>query len=145
MALATRNEIRDQIREEREYFDSDSDRAISEMADSLTPVYNGDILHQWADLSMDDSDQWGEILFDENATILKRMQCDLFLYYDRTVRELWAQIEEEHNCTEALSPRFTISASGAMATCDCGYRCGYWECACELNSHDCTETETETN
>lgn len=142
MALATRNEIRDQIREEREYFDSDSDRAISEMADSLTPVYNGDILHQWADLSMDESDRWGEIGVDESATILHRMQIDLHLFYLDAVRELWAEIEEAHTCEKPAtvsieSARFTGSA---VATCsDCAFVSSLWDCACELE-HDCTET-----
>ena len=48
--------------------------------------------------------------------------------------------EEEELCCETKLPEtMSVSASGTMATCwACGYRCGYWECACELE-HDCEE------
>lgn len=141
MALSTRTSIAAEIRDNRDQFEQDSDRAIHEMADSLTPVYTADIIAEWSDLPSE-FDDMGADFCDPNDGIVRRMTLDLYAYYDQTVSELWAEIQEEHVCTETLSPRFTISASGAMATCDCGYKCGHWECACELNAHDCTETET---
>lgn len=141
MALSTRTSIAAEIRDLRAEFDTDPDRAIHEMADGLCPIYNGDIIAEWSELPsvFDDA---GADYCDPNDGIVRRMQLDLYAYYDQTVRELWSEIEDEHVCTETLSPLIEISASGAMATCLCGYKCGYWECACELNAHDCTETET---
>jgi hypothetical protein len=40
---------------------------------------------------------------------------------------------------ETVIKKITFSSSGAMATCNkCNYRCGYWECNCDLR-HDCKE------
>jgi hypothetical protein len=40
---------------------------------------------------------------------------------------------------ETVIKKISFSRSGAMATCKkCNYRCGYWECNCDLR-HDCKE------
>lgn len=142
MALATRNEIAEQIRDLRAEFDTDSDRATHELADSLTPIYYNDILTEWADLPNEARDEWQELGAKENATIFDLMQTDLFWFYFNQIAELWSEIESEHTCEKPAtvsieSARFTGSA---VATCsDCAFVSSLWDCACELE-HDCTET-----
>ena len=48
---------------------------------------------------------------------------------------------EEWECCEnpKLPDGISVSFGFGMASCDkCSYRCGYWDCACELE-HDCKE------
>ena len=144
MALSTRNEIRAQIIEERDYFEADSDRAISELANSLTPIYNGDILEEWRDLPMSESDRWQEMGVKEDATIIERMTTDLALYYRDAVESVLAELRDEwHTCEkpETVSIESARFTGAAVATCSsCAFVSTYWECGCDLD-HICTETE----
>lgn len=136
MPLISKNTILEDVRNERAYFESDSDRAVSEMADNLTPIYNSDILESWRELPLDDSDRWQEIGAAPDSTIFDLMRIDLWLYYRDAVESAWAEIQDEHVCETELMPEITISLSGTLAMCSCGYKCAHWECACELNDHD---------
>lgn len=144
MPLATRNEIRDRINEERAYFESDSDRAISELADSLTPVYYSEQLAEWAELPTDARDAWQEIGAADNATIFDRMATDLYWYYYNQTAEIYAEESDNWHTCEELQTGVTITQTrivgNAIAECaNCNFKCANWECACEL-AHDCTET-----
>lgn len=141
MALATRNEIAEQIRDLRAEFDTDSDRATHELADSLTPIYYNDILTEWADLPNEARDEWQELGAKENATIFDLMQTDLFWFYFNQIAELWAEIQGEHICEAELAPNLYKSSpmNGAIRCHDCDTLI-IAECACEANEHDCTET-----
>lgn len=97
MALTNRNEIRDQILNEREYFERDTDRALQEMADSLCPVYYSEILADWAELPNDARDEWQVFGVSENATIFDRMTTDLYWFNYNEVANVWAEIEDEDN------------------------------------------------
>ena len=49
--------------------------------------------------------------------------------------------EYEATCCEGLVPvGVSIAFGTGMASCSCGFRCAYWECACELE-HDCSKEE----
>ncbi len=142
-ALTTYNQICDDIRDERAYFDSDDDRAIHEMAEALTPVYYSGTMAQWAELPLDACDTWQEFGIDENATILDRMNVDLFWHYHNAVSRAWDEIRDEHQCDTATPAGIAISPSGTLATCDfCEFKSGLWECACEL-VHDCATDSTD--
>ncbi len=103
MALSGFDEIKNQVSEEWAYFVNDSERAISEMADSLTPVYNSEIIREWTNLSGDDSDRWHEFGYSltEMVSIVDLMRIDLAIYYDGQVSLAYSEIYEEKE--EALS------------------------------------------
>ena len=137
MKLTTYTNIFQQVLDERSYFDSDEERAIHEMAESLCPVYYGEIVAEWADLSHDDSDRWLEMGLGAEETIYTRMSIDLFLYYEGLVSRAWAEVQETHTCETEAPASVTVSPSGAIATCsNCSFKSGLWECACEL-VHEC--------
>ena len=141
MALTNRNEIRailesdwlDQLRESNYPQD-----LFAEIAEGLCPVYNGDILDEWRDLSLDESDTWQEFGRDEKATILDLMRADLFWHYHNEVAQIWAEIENEHTCEAELAPNLYKSSpmNGAIRCHDCDTLI-IAECACEANEHDC--------
>jgi hypothetical protein len=137
----TTAQISDRVYEERDRFKQDSDRAVHELADSLTPIYYSDIIAEWAELPSEFCDRWQELGRGDDDTITSLMTTDLFLYYRAQVEKAWDNCEY---CDCELPKGVTISPSGTMASCDfCDYRCGHWEHACELE-HDCPES-TETN
>ena len=137
MALSTYTWVFGDILENREYFERDSDRAIHEMADSLCPVYNGEVIAEWTELGNNDSDRWQEMGMAEDASIIARMSVDLFLYYLDLVERAWAEVQETHTCEAEKPASVTISPSGAIASCDlCSFKSALWECACELE-HEC--------
>lgn len=47
-------------------------------------------------------------------------------------------------CDGELPDGITLAFGTAFATCYlCGYKCAYWECACEL-IHECNDDENGT-
>lgn len=47
--------------------------------------------------------------------------------------------DDEHFCEAELPDGISIARGTAFASCyKCGYRCAYWECACDL-VHDCED------
>ncbi len=90
-------DIKQQVRDEWEYFASDHERAIDEMADSLAPVYTNDIIREWSNLSGDDSDRWQEWGIDANDgyTIDRLMSIDLAIYYRAQVETAYLAVLDE--------------------------------------------------
>ena len=144
MALSTYTSVFYQILDERQYFDTDSDRAITEMAESLCPTYTADIIAEWAELPSEHSDVWQDNPFgwDSGETsIVALMSVDLAYYYNGLVRRAWAEVQATHTCEASLPNGVEISPSGTMATCAfCDFKSALWECACELE-HDCEEED----
>lgn len=140
MALSTYTYVFSDILDNREQFEQDTERAISEMADSLCPIYTADIVAEWTELPSDKSDVWQDLTVVSNdSTITSLMTLDLYSYYLDLVTRAWAEVEETHSCEVALPNGVEISPSGTMATCVfCGFKSALWECACELE-HDCQE------
>ena len=89
--------IKEQILDEWAYFENDFDRAVNELADSLVPVYNSDIIREWTNLSSDDSDRWHEFGYStsEMVSIIDLMRIDLFIYYETQVSTFANEILEE--------------------------------------------------
>lgn len=138
MALSTLGFIADEVYSNREQFKEDSDRAITEMADSLCPVYYADIIAEWTELPSENLDRWQELGLAEGATITALMTADLYLYYLDAVTKAWDNCEY---CDCSLPKGMTITqgriTGNPIAECsNCDYRCAYWEHACELE-HDC--------
>jgi hypothetical protein len=95
MALSGFDEIKNQVLEEWTYFADDSERAISEMADFLTPHYYNEIIQEWCALSSDDSNRFDEVGVPADFTIEKLMAIDLWIYYENAVRVTYEQVLEE--------------------------------------------------
>ena len=51
-------------------------------------------------------------------------------------------VDEDFCCGALIPERMSVARGTAMASCPCGFRCGYWECACEL-IHDCVLEDEE--
>jgi hypothetical protein len=87
--LTSYTEIKKQVSDEWEYFASDWECAIQETADSLVPVYTGEIIREWSELSSDDSDQWQNVYavadLPRDTTIDKLMSLDLWIFYEAQV------------------------------------------------------------
>lgn len=144
MALSTYTWVFGEILENREQFEQDYDRAITEMADSLCPVYTSDIIAEWAELPGDKSDAWQEMIEVSNdATITGLMTLDLYSYYLDLVERAWAEVQDTHTCDTELPKSVYFSntriTGASIAECSaCGFKSAYWECACDL-VHECQE------
>lgn len=138
MALTTYNEILNIVRDDRAAISEARyvEDYLGEMADGYVPIYTSEVISEWCDLPSDERDCWQEIGAGEGDTIDRLMAIDLWLYYRSQFERAWREIEDEHICDTTLMPEISISPSGTMAVCECGYKCAYWECACELNDHD---------
>lgn len=90
-------QIEEDIRSEWSDFETDFDRAVNEMADSVTPIYNSDIIREWSGLSSDDSDRWHEFGYSvsEMVSIVDLMKIDLFIYYQAVIDSIANTILEE--------------------------------------------------
>jgi hypothetical protein len=100
--LSSYDEIKKQVTDEWDYFASDWERAIQETADSLVPVYTGEIIREWTELSSDDSDRWQELGTDGSAMISDLMAIDLFIFYEAQVSLAYhAVLNEKYGEEEA--------------------------------------------
>ena len=81
------------------YFETEPDRAISEMTDNLVPVYTNAIIHDWMNLGGNDSDQWQEVYavadLPRDTTITGLMSLDLWIYYNALVTRAYNEIKQE--------------------------------------------------
>ena len=71
---------------------------IAEYADSLVPVYNGDIIAEWSQMPSEYDDSWQQYGMDEvfwQGGILKLMSVDLAEYYLALYQEAYAEVAEE--------------------------------------------------
>ena len=72
--------------------------ALSQWADSITPVYYSDTIKDWVEMPSEYMDRWKELGYDANRNeggILDLMAVDVWFYYDNLTREVWAEIESE--------------------------------------------------
>ena len=122
-----------------EGLDSIKDRS-GEFIDSYLPIYNGDIIKEWADMSNEYDDmgveEFGAV---ENLGIIGRMNLDLFLYYSDLFSGVLAEVEAEATLCADCDALVTITkqpyGSGEMAVIVCP-NCG--------ESYD-TNLENEVN
>lgn len=97
--LTTYSEIKQQVSDEWAYFASDSERAIQEMADRLVPIYTGEIIQEWSEMTSDDSNEWQNIYavadLPQDTTIEKLMSLDLWIYYEGQILFAYEEIVAE--------------------------------------------------
>lgn len=78
------------------------DERLIEIADSLVPVYYGEIIEQWREMPNEFDNSWKEIWLPDLAsvTITSLMQTDLYNYYTDLVVKVYDQIRAEKEETE---------------------------------------------
>tara|TARA_R110002110_G_scaffold175779_3_gene379531 strand:+ start:950 stop:1261 length:312 start_codon:yes stop_codon:yes gene_type:complete len=103
MTMTTRAEIRSEIIDHLEQLKQmpHTEELISELADSNTPIYYGEIIDQWHVMPSEYDDRWKELHQAEDKTITDLMQTDLALYYYEQFLEVWEEVKSEHAISEA--------------------------------------------
>jgi hypothetical protein len=103
MALSTYNQIKEEVRQNwSDFIDAKyPEDTVGEYADSAVPVYNNKVLEQWAELPYDWRDHWFGAL-EKDASIIDRMQYDLFNYYSSQFYQAFQELSEELADTEEL-------------------------------------------
>jgi hypothetical protein len=101
MALTTDAEIKGRItRSLSELLGNPyAEDVIAELADAEVPVYNNEVIQDWVQLPMDQSDQWKELGYDTQRNeggILQLMTVDLAIYYSRKFSEIWEEVKVEN-------------------------------------------------
>ena len=91
--MTTYNQIKEILKDE---IDLDEDRLV-EIADSLVPVYNAEVIEEWQQMPIEYNDSWQDVGTDADATILQRMMMDLYLYYNLQVARAYNEIKGELN------------------------------------------------
>ena len=91
--MTTYNQIKEILKDE---IDLDEDRLV-EIADSLVPVYNAEVIEEWQQMPIEYNDSWQDVGTDPDATILQRMSMDLYLYYNDQVARAYNEIKGELN------------------------------------------------
>jgi hypothetical protein len=94
MTTTTFSEIKTQLLTE---WDSLEEDRLSEVADSLTPIYHSEIIQEWQSLSMEESDTWRELGYEitPETTILNLMAIDLYHHYQAQVARAYEEIRSE--------------------------------------------------
>jgi len=82
----TYDEIKAEIANRLEEFQSQSEPAdlLREEADSMTPIYNSEIISDWAEMPSEFDDSWREYGWDEffeQGGIIGLMRIDIVHYY----------------------------------------------------------------
>jgi hypothetical protein len=99
--LSSKAEIKEELRRnlaQLTEYPAKADDLVAEIAEGFAPVYNSDIMTEWALLPMEDSDAWKEWGYDANTNtggILQLMAVDLLIYYLNMGREAWAELQIE--------------------------------------------------
>lgn len=66
-----------------------------EFIENWVPIYNGDVLKEWAEMPSDyDDTGWTEFGVPESATIIARMSADLYLYYSDLFHKAFEELGE---------------------------------------------------
>jgi hypothetical protein len=98
--LSNRKEIKEYLLEEIDQIKESNypEDLVTELADSLIPIYYSDILKDWTDLDWEFCDRWKEYGYDtqkNDGGIMKLMQVDLSFYYIETALSVWEEIKKE--------------------------------------------------
>lgn len=103
MPLSTYNQIKAEVRDNwSDFIDAKYPEAtVGDYADSAVPVYHTQLIQQWSELPYDWRDQWCGAL-DEDASIIDRVQFDLFTYYSSQFHQAFLELSEELADTEEL-------------------------------------------
>lgn len=103
MALSTYQEIIQEVRDNWSDFSNAKypEDTVANYADAAVPVYNNRIMDQWAELESDWRDHWFGLL-EKDASIIDRMQYDLFNYYSSHFYKAYEELSKELADTEEL-------------------------------------------
>lgn len=143
--LTTKAEIKEELRrnlDQLTMYPAKADDLVAEIAEGFAPVYNSEIIREWAELPADYSDRWKELGYDANRNdggILQLMAVDLALYYLEIGEEAWAELQVTMRFDFETAPM----TGNPVARCrHCEFVSVYWESPEDLE-HDCT-TESES-
>jgi hypothetical protein len=95
----TYEEIKNEIANRLKEFESQTEPGdlLREEADSLTPVYNSEIIADWAEMPSEFENSWREYGWDESLEqggILGLMRIDLVHYYTSLTLDAYAELTE---------------------------------------------------
>lgn len=95
--LTTDQEIREEIIEHWGWLEETPypEDYLTELADSQTPIYYGDIIKEWQDMPSSFTDTWQEFGVSQDTTITSLMTIDLFNYYRTKYTEIYEEVKEE--------------------------------------------------
>lgn len=94
MALTTYQEIKDEILSE---WDNITEDDIHQIADGYVPVYYSEIIKEWQELPIEETDTWRDFGISEDASIFTLMGYDLFNYYYQLADKAFSEIKEEQD------------------------------------------------
>ena len=100
MTLTTRDQIKAEILDHIEQLRETQypEDLLRELAESNTPIMNGDIISEWQDMPYEFDNGWQEFGFDESfqsGGIYSLMAVDLQLYYESQFLEVWEEVKSE--------------------------------------------------
>ena len=87
-----------------EYTETTED-ALSEIADTVTPVYYSDVIKDWAEMPSEFNDSWKEYGYNTDLLeggILSLMAADLYFYNFARVQAIWSELKEEADNEAAI-------------------------------------------
>jgi hypothetical protein len=98
--MQTREEIKEYLLEEIDQIKESNypEDLVTELADSLIPIYYSEIIKEWIQLDSEFMDRWKEYGYDTQKNeggIMKLMQVDLSFYYIETALSVWEEIKKE--------------------------------------------------
>lgn len=98
MTLSTNSQIKATILDDWEQVSTAKypEDLLTEFVDSELPIYYGDIINEWRDLTNLDSNRFNEIMeITPTTTIYDLMLADLFLYYHDQFNVAYKEILNE--------------------------------------------------
>jgi hypothetical protein len=104
--MQTREEIKEYLLDEIDQIKESSypEDLVTELADSLIPIYYSEIIKEWIQLDSEFMDRWKEYGYDTQKNeggIMKLMQVDLSFYYIETALSVWEEIKNELEAEES--------------------------------------------
>ena len=89
-------DIKQEILDNWEEIDGEDGQWMTEAVDSALPIYNSDIMEQWARMPNEFTDAWQDVAATiENHTITSLMSIDLWVFTQSEYNRAYAAIQEE--------------------------------------------------
>lgn len=105
--LTTKQEIKEELQRQLNYLLDNAnmgDELAGEIASGFTPVYTNEIIQEWTQLPLSESDKWKELGYDANRNeggIVQLMAVDLELYYLELGQKAWEELKQEIESEDA--------------------------------------------
>lgn len=80
-----------------EFTEQNADDKIIEYADGYCPIYNNEVIKEWAEMPSEFNDSWKDQIGNDilDRGILSLMSIDLFSYYLETTTQAYDEIKAE--------------------------------------------------